>query len=70
MPEVPMLGTPQELVEAEVVTKTCALYKEWVFINERTKGGFEYNNVDDTKKRLYLTKIFGSGFSPTMCRHD
>lgn len=54
----------------EVVTKTCALYKEWIMINERTKGGFEYNDVEDTKHRLYLTKIFGSGFSPSMCKED
>jgi hypothetical protein len=67
VPEVPF-AKQTTTVESEVVAKTCALYKEWVLINERTKGGFEYNDVDDTKKRLYLTKIFGSGFSPTMCR--
>jgi hypothetical protein len=56
--------------ENEVVAKTCALYKEWILINERTKGGFEYNDVEDTKHRLYLTKIFGSGFSPSMCKEQ
>lgn len=64
IPELKKVETP----ESEVVMKTCALYAEWVAINERTKGGFEYNDVEDTKKRLYLTKIFGSGFSPTMCK--
>jgi hypothetical protein len=66
--EIPLVRGRFVTTESEVVVKTCALYKEWVLINERTKGGFEYNDVDDTKKRLYLTKIFGSGFSPTMCK--
>lgn len=68
LPEVPLVNPVVETEESEVVTKTCALYYEWVNINQRTKGGFEYNNVDDTKERLYLTKIFGSGFSPGMCK--
>jgi hypothetical protein len=67
LPEVPKHFMFPSL-DSEVVNKTCALYEEWVLINERTKGGFEYNDVDDTKKRLYLTKIFGSGFSPSMCK--
>jgi len=68
IPEVPTLKPALEIEESEVVTKTCALYYEWVTINQRTKGGFEYNDVDDTKERLFLTKIFGSGFSPGMCK--
>jgi len=67
-PVVTPSKAPEPSQQSDVVAKTCAMYKEWVTINERTKGGFEYNTVDDTKTRLYLTKIFGSGFSPSMCK--
>jgi len=67
LPEIPMLKV-EPLPIPSVVSDTCALYHEWVRINERTLGGFENNSVDDTKRRLFLTKIFGSGFSPGMCK--
>lgn len=67
LPEIPVVKEVQSN-GTSVLSDTCSLYHEWVRINERTLGGFEYNSVDDTKRRLFLTKIFGSGFSPGMCK--
>jgi len=64
----PAIVTPQDSPYSAVLADTCKLYHEWVLINQRTMGGFEYNSVDDTKRRLFLTKIFGSGFSPASCK--
>jgi hypothetical protein len=71
MVETPMVAQTQAIkspLPGSVLAETCLLYRDWIRINERTMGGFEYNSVDDTKKRLMLTKIFGSGFSPYGCQ--
>jgi len=68
-PSIPPVITaaPQVAPKSAALTEACVLYHEWLTINMRTMGGFEYNSVDDTKRRLLLTKLFGSGFSPYGC---
>lgn len=60
--------TAKSLAPNPVIVETCTLYSEWLRLNQRIMGGFEYSSVDDAKRLLVLTKIFGSGFSPYGCQ--
>jgi len=45
----------------------CELYRDWIRMQLRTSGGFQYNSAEDSRLRLVYTTLFGSGYPPAGC---
>ena len=64
-PALPFVAAPEI---SSVLSDTCQLYHEWVKLNSTDQGGLRNNTIDRQQRRVVLTMIFGSGFSPANCK--
>jgi hypothetical protein len=65
VPTPPVVLTPEI---SSVLSDTCQLYHEWVKLNSTDQGGLRNNTIERQQRRVALTMIFGSGFSPSNCK--
>lgn len=51
-----------------VADRVCNLYREWMDIYDKTKGGFTNNDVATQQRLMVLSAMLGPNFSAGLCR--